>query len=72
MLMFLFIDFEIIWGRTRDMFVTPLLAVILPSFLLIYKNKFLTLLPILFYTVLWFYLMIPHRNDYQTILQFLF
>jgi hypothetical protein len=64
------IDFEILWGRVRDMFLAPIGAVILTSFLVLYKNevkKAAVTFSFIIYSAIWFYLMIPHRNSYQSI-----
>ncbi|WP_066161421.1 EpsG family protein [Aliarcobacter skirrowii] len=73
-LMFLFIDYGIISGRIREMLAVPALVVVLPSLVLLFKGKqkLFGFALVVAYSALWFYLMMKDREEYQSILQFIF
>jgi hypothetical protein len=69
-LMFVFIDYGIIAGRIREMLCVPVGAVLLPSFLLLFKGH-QRLVPygaVAGYAILWFLLMIRDRAAYESVL----
>ena len=72
-LFFLFLDYGIIAGRIREMITVPIGCVLLPSFILIFKkdHRFIPVLFITIYCLLWFFMMISAAPKYQSIFMFL-
>lgn len=68
-LMFSVIDFGILSGRIRELLCIPALAVLFPSFILMYRGneRFVLFFAVIAYSALWFYLMMVDRTPYQYI-----
>lgn len=69
-LMFLFVDYGIIWGRIREMLCIPAFVVVAPSFILLFKGnqRLIPYFIIVAYCVMFFYLKIQDRAPYQSVL----
>ncbi|WP_230852439.1 hypothetical protein, partial [Vibrio crassostreae] len=71
-LTYLFIDYGILSGRISDMLVTPLLVVLLPSFMLLKSyDKFFCLALLMPYLIVWFVTLLSKSAAYTSILGFL-
>lgn len=70
-LMFIFIDYGIVSLRIKDLIIVPTIAVVLPTFILLFnkKQKIIAHFIIIIYSLMWFVLANP--EPYETILQFL-
>lgn len=68
-LMFIFVDYEIFWGRIREMITIPALAIVLPSMVFLFKGKqkMIGFILVIFYCLMMYYLMIKDRVPYQSI-----
>lgn len=69
-LMFMFIDYGIIAGRIREILCVPSGAVLLPSFVLLFKGqqRLVPYFALVAYSALWFFLMTRDRMPYQNVL----
>ena len=71
-LTYLFIDYGILSGRISDMLVTPLLVVLLPSFMLLRNfDKYFCLALLSPYLLVWFFTLLSKSVEYKSILGFL-
>lgn len=72
-IMFLFHDYGILWGRTRELLCIPAFTVILPSTILLFRGqeRLVPFALILAYCLLWFFLMTRDNPNYETILLYL-
>lgn len=68
--MFLFFDYGIVWGRVRELVAVSASVVVIPSFLLAFpkRERFIPLFGVFGYAVLWLYLMTADRVPYRSIL----